>query len=116
MTKVATKKRFQASTLLNYSPQKTRLVIDQLRGLDLLNALDKLPNINKKVTKKIYDLLKAAANNLDITESDFKDYKIETIIAEEAQKLYRIVPRARGSAFRIRRRYSTVKVELAKKS
>lgn len=116
MTKVATTKRFQASTLLAYSPQKTRLIINQIRGLDLDDALNKLPYINKKESKKIHHLLGSAANNLNLTEADFSNYTIKTIVAEEAQTLFRMMPRARGSAFKIRRRYSRVKVELAKKS
>lgn len=116
MTKVATTKKFQASTLLNYSPRKARLVINQIRGLSLDKALSMLPNINKKVNKKVYDLLKSAASNLNLTESDFSTYKVSSIMAEEAQTLSRVMPRARGSAFKVRRRYSRIKVELAKNS
>lgn len=106
-------KDYTASTVLNYSPRKTRLIINEIRGLSLDKALDYLTRINKKGSKKISDLLKSAANNLSLTEGDYPNYKVKTIVAEEAQRLYRIVPRARGSAFRIRRRYSRIKVTLA---
>lgn len=105
--------KYNASTVLNYSPRKTRLVLNVIRGSVLSHAMDTLKGMNKGKTKKIFNLLKSAASNLNLTESDYSSYKIESIIAEEAQKLYRVVPRARGSAFRIRRRYSRIKVTLA---
>lgn len=116
MTKLPTQKQFQASVLLDYSPRKARLVIDQIRGLNLTKALEVLPVINKKINKKTYNLLKSAASNMDLSESDYSNYFVKTIIAEEAHRLYRVMPRARGSAAKIRRRYSRVKVELAKKA
>lgn len=114
-TKVRTKTKFNASTVLNYSPQKARLIINEIRGLSLDQALEALPRINKKGSKKISDLLKSAASNLSLTEADYPTYLVSAIVAEEAQKLYRIKPRARGSAFRIRRRYSRIKVQLSEK-
>ncbi|MEM1312008.1 MAG: uL22 family ribosomal protein [Patescibacteria group bacterium] len=102
--------KFTATTVLNYSPRKARLVINVIRGMNLEDALITLKSLNKGKTKKIYNLLTSAASNLKLAENDYPNYSIEVIIAEEAQKLYRVVPRARGSAFRIRRRYSRIKV------
>lgn len=105
----------QASTIINKSPRKVRLMIDPIRGRMLSDALETLKSMPKGKTKKVYDLLKSAATNMKLTEADYANYKVGTIVAEEAQRLYRVVPRARGSAFRIRRRYSRVKVELNEK-
>jgi large subunit ribosomal protein L22 len=102
----------KASTVINKSPRKVRLIIDPIRGLELSNALEILRTMNKGKTKKVYDLLKSAAYNAKLTEADYQGYKVGSIVAEEAQRLYRVMPRARGSAFRIRRRYSRVLVEL----
>lgn len=102
-----------ASTILNYSPQKTRLVINVIRGMQLDLAMDALKKMNKPKAKKIYFLLKNAAVSNGLTESDYKNHKIQAIVAEEAQTYKRIVPRARGSAFQIRRRYSRIKVQLS---
>jgi large subunit ribosomal protein L22 len=107
--------KFTASTVLNYSPRKARLVINTIRGLTLAEALEILKTLGKGKTKKVYNLLVSAASNLKIAENEYSNYKISTIIAEEAQKLYRVVPRARGSAFKIRRRYSRIKVLLEQK-
>jgi large subunit ribosomal protein L22 len=107
--------KFTATTVLNYSPRKARLVINTIRGAKLGEALDSLKTLNKGKTKKIYNLLISAASNLKLVENDYSAYTVSTIIAEEAQKLYRVVPRARGSAFKIRRRYSRIKVLLEQK-
>ena len=105
----------KASTIVNKSPRKVRLIIDNLRGLDLGNAMQVLKTINKEKTKHIFNLLKSVASNMGISDPELSQYIVKSIVAEEAQRLYRVVPRARGSAFRIRRRYSRIKVEVNKK-
>jgi large subunit ribosomal protein L22 len=105
----------KASTIINKSPRKVRLIISHIKGLDLANAMNTLKSVNKEKTKHIFNLLKSVAANMNISDSELSSYTIKEIVAEEAQKLYRVVPRARGSAFRIRRRYSRVKVEINKK-
>ena len=104
---------FTASTVLNYSPRKTRLVINLIRGVKLDKALLELTHNKRSKSKKIYNLLKSAASNLNLTEAEFTTTTISTIVAEEAQRLYRSIPRARGSANKIARRYSRVKVILS---
>jgi ribosomal protein L22 len=69
-------------------------------------------NKGKGKTKKIYDLLKSAAFNLNLEENQYENYTISAIVAEEAQRLYRVVPRAKGSSAKIRRRSSRIKVLL----
>lgn len=105
----------KASTIINKSPRKIRLIISHIKGLDLASAMNTLKAVNKEKTKHIFNLLKSAASNMGIPDAELSTYKIQEIVAEEAQKLYRVVPRARGSAFRTRRRYSRVKVEINKK-
>jgi large subunit ribosomal protein L22 len=103
------------STVIKKSPRKIRLIIDHIRGKDLASSLLLLKTMNKEQTKKVHDLLLSAASNLKITSDDFSNYLISSIVAEEAQRLYRVVPRARGSAFRVRRRYSRVKAVIVGK-
>ena len=105
-----TKSEYNASALLAYSPRKSRLIINAIRGMRLDKALDALTVINKGKSNEVSKLLLNAANNIKISESNYPNYIVDKIVAEEAQKLYRIVPRARGTAFRIRRRYSRLKV------
>lgn len=102
----------KATTLINKSPRKVRLMINPLRGQKLSDALEYTRTMNKGKAEQVFKLLKSAATNMNISESEYVKYKISMIVAEEAQRLYRVMPRARGSASRIRRRYSRVKVEL----
>jgi large subunit ribosomal protein L22 len=103
---------YTASTVLNYSPRKTRLVINPIRGLSLQDALEQLVHNNRPKSKKIYHLLKAAASNLKLVESEFGQFKVSVITAEEAQRLYRMIPRSRGRSEKIARRYARIKVLL----
>ena len=104
--------RYTATTTLNLSPQKTRLILNVIRGMKLDQAMTTLKTMNKGKTKKIHDLLNSAAHNMQLSESEFGSFKVSEIFAEEAQRLYRMEPRAQGRAFRIRRRYSRIKVKL----
>lgn len=106
-------KRFQAATILAYSPRKTRLIIDPIRGAILQEAMDWLKFLKKGQNKKIHDLLKSAAANLQLAESDYVNYVIREIIAEPAQTYLRQKPRARGMVGKIRRRYARVKVAIS---
>src|SRR6056297_2869502 len=99
-----TKNRCSAQTLINYSPRKARLITNSLKGLTLEEAIWQLKFMDKGKTKKFFNLIKLAANNLGISQEEYSQYKIQTFVAEEAQTYYRIRPRARGSAFRIRKR------------
>lgn len=103
---------YTASTILNYSPRKSRLIINTIRNKRLDLAMVLLQNNQRPKSKKIFHLLKSAASNLKLTEKDYSNYKIAFIVAEEAYKLYRVIPRAKGSANRICRRYSRIKVLL----
>jgi len=102
----------RASTIIAKSPRKVRLMIDPIRGMRLSSALHAMRTMPKGQAKKIHDVLKSAASNAQLTEGDYEKYAVSHIVAEEAQRLYRVMPRARGSAFKVRRRYSRVKVEL----
>jgi ribosomal protein L22 len=68
--------------------------------------------MNKPKAKKITSLLSSAANNLKLTENDYSKFNLAHIVAEEAGILYRFMPRARGSAGKIRRRQARIKVLL----
>jgi large subunit ribosomal protein L22 len=105
--------KFDARLTVKYSPRKVRLIINQIRGAKLDAALAQLTFMQKGHTRDVAKLLLNAANNLSITEGDFSQFKIKTIVAEEADRLYRMIPRARGSANRIVRRHCRIRVELA---
>lgn len=105
-------KNYTASLLINHSPRKTRLIINAIRGKNLEDALNILSFSSKPKAKQVSKLLVSAAHNLKLQVGVYSDYLVSSITAEEAQTYYRVQPRARGSANRIRRRYARVKVSL----
>lgn len=113
MTTIRIHVKYDATTLLKYSPRKARLIINPLRGQKLGVAMEQLHFMKKGQSKQVFKLLKNAATNLGISAGDYNLYKINSIVAEEAQKLFRVMPHAKGRADRIARRYSRLKVEVA---
>lgn len=105
-------KTYTASTLISHSPRKTRLIINPIRDQHLDKALLILKAMNKPYAKKITALLLSAASNISLVEGDYSSYKISHIVAEETGIMYRMVPRARGSSAKIRRRQSRIKALL----
>lgn len=104
--------------LLNYgvTPRKVRLVIDLVRGKQLQEAYDILDNCNKLCARDIKKLIQSAAanavNNFHMEESTLY---IATITANDAMRLKRILPRAKGSASGLLKRWSHVYVTLKNK-
>lgn len=95
------------------SPQKARLVADQVRGLPVENALNVLNFSNKKASVLIKKLLDSAIANAEHNDAaDIDELKISTIFVDEGPTLKRIKTRAKGRADRIFKRscHITVKV------
>lgn len=96
------------------SPQKARLVADQIRGLSVERALDTLSFSNKKgaaLVKKVLDSAIANAENND--GADIDELKVSEIMVDEAPVMKRIKPRAKGRADRITKRLSHITVRVA---
>ena len=95
------------------SAQKMRLVLDQIRGLPVANALDVLSFSSKKAAVIIKKLLNSAIANAENNNgSDVDTLFISTTFADEGTTLKRIRARAKGRANRILKRtcHVTVKV------
>jgi len=101
---------------LRISPRKVRLVIDLIRGLDVSEAKIQLNFLVKKSAKPILKLLDSAVanakNNFKLDESNLY---ISEIFASEGPTLKRIMPRAMGRAFHIRKRTSHITIVLDEK-
>jgi large subunit ribosomal protein L22 len=107
------------ATLKNYrqSPRKVRLVADLVRGKKVDNALVMLDFLSKKATEPVRGVLKLAianAKNNFNTSSD-KLY-VKDIQVDGGQVMKRIMPRARGSAYPIKKRTSHIYVALDTKN
>lgn len=90
---------------LRMSPRKVRLVIDVVRKLPVVAALDQLKFINKKATEPVAKLLNSAiANAVNTYDLEKSNLYIKTIVSSEGIMLKRWFPRAHGRATSIRKR------------
>ncbi len=101
---------------LRISPRKVRLVADLIRGLDVSDAKTQLNFLVKKSSKPILKLLDSAlANASNNFKLDKDNLYISEIFVNEGPTLKRIMPRAMGRAFYIRKRTSHITLVLQEK-
>ena len=93
------------------TPQKARLVADQIRGLPVDKAINLLTFSNKKAAALIKKVLESAIANAEHNDgADVDELKVKTIMVDEGPILKRWMPRARGRANQIFKRTSHVTV------
>ena len=95
------------------SPRKARLIMDQVRGKkieDALNALSFAPQKSARILKKLIN--SAVANAEQNSDTDVDNLYIKRVFADEGPMLKRFRPRAMGRATRIRKRTSHMTVIL----
>lgn len=103
-----------SATKVRVPPRKARLVIDMIRGKNVVQALGILDNTNKKVAPVVRALLKSAIAN---AEQKNRDTDVDALVVKEAfvdmgQTLKRFAPRAMGRAGRIRKRSSQITLKV----
>ncbi|WP_034415291.1 50S ribosomal protein L22 [Candidatus Photodesmus blepharus] len=93
------------------SPQKARLVADEVRGKNVEQALEILTFSNAKAANLIKKVLESAIANAEHNEgADIDDLSIAKILVDEGPTMKRVMPRAKGRADRILRRSSHITV------
>lgn len=93
------------------SPQKCRLVADQIRGLPVDEALDILAFSPKKGASIMKKVLESAIANAEHNEgADVDDLSVKTVFVDQGPTMKRIRPRAKGRANRILKRTSHITV------
>jgi large subunit ribosomal protein L22 len=93
------------------SPQKARLVADQVRGLGVDRATNLLAFSDKKAAHMIKKLLLSAiANAENNLGADVDELKVATIMVDEGPILKRMHARAKGRGTRIFKRTSHITV------
>ena len=93
------------------SPQKARLVADQVRGMPVSRALDLLKFSDKKAAHIIYKVLwSATANAENNNGADVDELKVATIMVDEGPVLKRFMARAKGRGTQIIKRTSHITV------
>jgi large subunit ribosomal protein L22 len=117
---MAEARAFQRTT--RQSPYKMRLVIDQIRGKDVNEALALLQFSKKHAAREIAKVLNSAVANVEYqarqtNESvDVDRLYIKHAIINEGPKLKRFMPAAMGRATPIFKRTSHVEIVVAEKS
>jgi len=95
------------------SPRKARLVMDQIRGKKVEEALNLLSFASQRAAKILIKLINSAvANAQQRSDIDVDRLYIEKIFADEGPILKRFRPRAMGRATRILKRTSHLTVVL----
>ncbi len=96
--------------------QKVRLVIDQIRGLDVHDAMVILTLSDKAVSTDISKLLKSAIANAENTKDlDVDNLYIKRAYADQGPTQKRMRPRAMGRGNKILKRSSHITLVLAEK-
>lgn len=108
--------RFQRS-----SPQKTKLVLDLIKGKRVEAALNIVAFTNKRMAPVVEGVLRSAVQNavylsdergLDV---DVDNLYVKTAVANEGPRLKRLRPAPMGRAFRYQRRLTHIVVTVAEK-
>jgi large subunit ribosomal protein L22 len=98
------------------SPQKCRLVADQIRGLPVERALQVLTFSPKKAAGIVKKVLESAIANAEHNEgADIDELKVNRIFVDEGPTYKRWQARAKGSVNHIFKRTSHITVTVADK-
>jgi large subunit ribosomal protein L22 len=103
--------------LKNYrqSPRKVRLLADLVRGKKVSDALATLKFVDKRAAGPFAKVIESAVANAKDQGKNVEHLFIKTVAVDKGIVLKRFMPRARGSASRINKRNSHIRVELGEK-
>ncbi len=97
--------------MVRVSPKKARVVVNQIRGKDVNEALRILRFSPKKAARYVLKTLESAIANAENNhDMDVDSLFIKEIYVDEGPSLKRIHPRARGMAGLMRHRTSHITV------
>ena len=93
------------------SPQKARLVADQVRGLSAERAVNLLRFSDKKAAHMIRKVVESAIANAENNQgADVDALRVKTIMVDEGPTLKRFMARAKGRGTQIFKRTSHISV------
>lgn len=94
---------------IRLSPQKARLVADQIRGLPVERAIDTLTFSKQRAAAILKKLLESAIANAEHNEgADIDELRVSAVCVDQGPTYKRLQPRARGRANRIVKRTSHI--------
>ncbi|HAO56129.1 MAG: 50S ribosomal protein L22 [Pseudomonadales bacterium] len=98
---------------LRLSPQKARLVADQIRGKRVDDAINILSFAPQKAAGLVRKVLESAIANAENNEgADVDELKVSAILVDAGVTMKRIRPRAKGRADRILKRTCHITVSV----
>lgn len=99
---------------LGVSAQKTRLVVDQVRGRNVNDALTILRHSPKRVAKDVEKLLKSAVANAQNVDPNIDVDRLSVVraVVDDAPPLKRARHASMGRVFRVLKRSCHVTVDL----
>ena len=97
------------------SPQKARLVVDQIRGKSVTQAFSILNFTKKRITGDVEKILRSAVANAEqkAEHLDVDDLMVAKAFVNEGPRQKRVRPAPMGRAYRYQRRTSTITVVVA---
>ena len=96
------------------SPQKGRLVADQIRGLPVERAVDLLRFSPRKAARILHKVLESAIANAEHNEgADIDELTVKAVLVDQGPVHKRWKPRARGRVNRIAKPTSHVAVTVS---
>jgi large subunit ribosomal protein L22 len=99
--------------LIRTSPRKLNLVAKSIRNMSASNALMQLKFMQKKVAPEVRKCVKQAIANAEHNYGlDIDNLYIEEAVVGKSILMKRIRPRARGSASRINKFFSNLRIKV----
>lgn len=104
-------------SFLRVAPRKISLLASEIRGKGINDALTFLKmSSRKRAAGALGTLLKSAVSNADQKGTvDVDNLYVKQVLIGQGPTLKRFQPRAKGSAFRINKKTSHIKVTLAER-
>ena len=102
---------------IRVSPQKARLVVDLIRGMQAGQAVSALRATNKRIAPKVEKVLQSAiANAQNLNEDvDVDRLYVSEAKVNEGPRMKRVRPAPMGRAYRYQRRLSHIVIRVAEK-
>ena len=98
------------------SPQKARLIADQIRGLSVDRALERLTFSNRRSARLVRGVLESAIANAEHNEgADVDELRVAAVWVDEGPVMKRMRARAKGRGTRILKRTSHISLTVAER-
>jgi large subunit ribosomal protein L22 len=102
---------------IRISPQKARLVVDLIRGMQAGQALNTLRGTNKRIAPTVEKVLQSAIAN---AQNRYEDVDVDRLYVSQAYvnegpRMKRVRPAPQGRAYRYQRRLAHIVIKVTEK-